>query len=173
MIANAMGDTDYRGKILWMLLTARPDLLPIDLKRQGRAEIHIPLFYPQTQDEVRAYFVTIAKKFGAPLAAEEVPDVKYVGDLSGADIEALVGRAWREALLANETTLTRARVSTTLDGFMPSTQSLEREMQEIAAIIECTDTAFLVPSALKLLADHGNREGLQMRFNEIMRLLGK
>ncbi|RXL93191.1 AAA family ATPase, partial [Citrobacter sp. AAK_AS5] len=28
MIANAMGDTDYRGKILWMLLTARPDLLP-------------------------------------------------------------------------------------------------------------------------------------------------
>lgn len=173
MIANAMGDTDYRGKILWMLLTARPDLLPIDLKRQGRAEIHIPLFYPQTQDEVRAYFVTIAKKFGAPLAAEEVPEVKHVGDLSGADIEALVGRAWREALLAGEDKLTRARVATTLDGFMPSTQSLEREMQEIAAIIECTDSVFLVPTALKLLADHGDREGLQMRFNEIMRLLGK
>ena len=173
MIANAMGDTDYRGKILWMLLTARPDLLPIDLKRQGRAEIHIPLFYPQTQDEVRAYFVTIAKKFGAPLAAEEVPEVKHVGDLSGADIEALVGRAWREALLAGEDKLTRARVATTLDGFMPSAQSLEREMQEIAAIIECTDSVFLVPTALKLLADHGDREGLQMRFNEIMRLLGK
>ena len=173
MIANAMGDTDYRGKILWMLLTARPDLLPIDLKRQGRAEIHIPLFYPQTQDEVRAYFVTIAKKFGAPLAAEEVPEVKHVGDLSGADIEALVGRAWREALLAGEDKLTRARVATTLDGFMPSTQSLEREMQEIAAIIECTDSVFLVPTALKLLAGHGDREGLQMRFNEIMRLLGK
>ena len=34
-----------------MLLTARPDLLPIDLKRQGRAEVHIPLFYPT--DEAR------------------------------------------------------------------------------------------------------------------------
>ncbi len=173
MIANAMGDTDYRGKILWMLLTARPDLLPIDIKRQGRAEIHIPLFYPQTQDEIRSYFVVIAKKFGAKLEPEDVPDVPYVGDISGADIEALVGRAWREALLAGEEKLGKDRLKATFDGFLPSTQSLEREMQEIAAIIECTDRDFLVPSALKMLQDHGNREGLQMRFKEIMRLLGK
>ena len=46
MIASQMGDTRYRGQIIWMLLTSRPDLLPIDLKRQGRAEVHIPLFYP-------------------------------------------------------------------------------------------------------------------------------
>ena len=38
MIAQQMGDTRYRGRIIWMLLTCRPDLLPIDLKRQGRAE---------------------------------------------------------------------------------------------------------------------------------------
>jgi SpoVK/Ycf46/Vps4 family AAA+-type ATPase len=173
MIANAMGDTDYRGKILWMLLTARPDLLPIDIKRQGRAEIHIPLFYPQTQDEIRSYFTVIAKKFGAKLEAEDVPEVPYVGDISGADIEALVGRAWREALLAGEEKLGKDRLKATFDGFLPSTQSLEREMQEIAAIIECTDRDFLVPSALKMLQEHGNREGLQMRFKEIMRLLGK
>lgn len=173
MIANAMGDTDYRGKILWMLLTARPDLLPIDIKRQGRAEIHIPLFYPQTQDEIRSYFTVIAKKFGAALDAADVPDVPYVGDISGADIEALVGRAWREALLAGEERLGKARLQATFEGFLPSTQSLEREMQEIAAIIECTDRAFLVPSAHKLLDEHGNREGLQLRFKEIMRLLGK
>lgn len=173
MIANAMGDTDYRGKILWMLLTARPDLLPIDIKRQGRAEIHVPLFYPQTQDEIRSYFTVIAKKFGAKLEAQDVPDVPYVGDISGADIEALVGRAWREALLAGEEKLGRERLAATFEGFLPSTQSLEREMQEIAAIIECTDRAFLVPSALKMLEAHGDREGLQLRFKEIMRLLGK
>ena len=48
-----MGDTRNRGKILWFLITARPDLLPIDLKRQGRAEEHIPLFYPETVGRVR------------------------------------------------------------------------------------------------------------------------
>ncbi len=51
MIAAQMGDTRYRGRILWMLLTCRPDLLPIDIKRQGRAEVHIPLFYPSDEGE--------------------------------------------------------------------------------------------------------------------------
>ena len=70
MIAAQMGDTRYRGQIIWMLLTARPDLLPIDLKRQGRAEVHIPLFYPTDEAEIRQMFVILAKKLGATLVAE-------------------------------------------------------------------------------------------------------
>ena len=35
-----MGNTEYRGKIVWFLITSRPDLLPVDVKRQGRAEKH-------------------------------------------------------------------------------------------------------------------------------------
>ncbi len=62
MIASQMGDTRYRGQIVWMLLTSRPDLLPIDLKRQGRAEVHIPLFYPQDEAEVREMFLVMARK---------------------------------------------------------------------------------------------------------------
>src|SRR5512140_3699707 len=50
-LASQMGDTQYRGKVIWFLLTCRPDLLPIDLKRQGRAEEHIALFYPETPEE--------------------------------------------------------------------------------------------------------------------------
>ena len=65
MIASQMGDTRYRGQIIWMLLTARPDLLPIDLKRQGRAEVHIPLFYPTDEAEIRQMFVIMAKKLGS------------------------------------------------------------------------------------------------------------
>ena len=37
-LASQMGNTEYRGKIIWFLLTCRPDLLPIDLTRQGRCE---------------------------------------------------------------------------------------------------------------------------------------
>ena len=37
---KVIGDTKNRGRILWFLITSRPDLLPIDLKRQGRAEEH-------------------------------------------------------------------------------------------------------------------------------------
>ena len=64
MIASQMGDTRYRGKIIWMLLTCRPDLLPIDLKRQGRAEEHLALFYPETPEEHDALFRIMLKKSG-------------------------------------------------------------------------------------------------------------
>ena len=96
MIAAQMGDTQYRGRIIWMLLTARPDLLPIDLKRQGRAEVHIPLFYPTDESEIRQMFVILAKKLGSRLSLEDVPPIPQRGHLSGADIEGMVGRAWRD-----------------------------------------------------------------------------
>lgn len=172
MIANAMGNTEYRGKIIWMLLTARPDLLPVDIKRQGRAEIHIPLFYPQTQHEVKQYFSILARKFNTQIEISEVPDVEHLGNLSGADIEALVGRAWRLALLAGKQALDCAALTEVLAGFMPSTQSLEREMQELAAIIECTDREFLVPSAVQKLEAAGGREGLQRRFKSLLAQVG-
>jgi signal recognition particle receptor subunit beta len=44
MIANQMGDTRYRGKIIWMLLTARPDLLPVDIGRVGAFNLKIQLY---------------------------------------------------------------------------------------------------------------------------------
>ena len=37
-------------------------------------------------------------------------------------------------------------LASALAGFMPSTQTLEREAQELAAIIECTDIEFLPAS---------------------------
>src|SRR5213078_3344454 len=75
MIASQMGDTSYRGKIIWMLLTARPDSLPVDLKRQGRAEVHIPLFYPTDQEEIRQMFVILAGKLGSRVSIDDVPPI--------------------------------------------------------------------------------------------------
>ena len=171
MIAAQMGDTRYRGRIVWVLMTARPDLLPIDLKRQGRAEVHVPLFYPEDEAEIRRFFVSVAGKLGARLAEEDVPPIPHRGDLSGADVEGLVGRAWRGALIAGEDRITRARLAEVVAGFMPSTQTLERELQEIAAIVECTDREFLTPRALTRLESAGGREQLQARMNAIQRLL--
>ena len=40
-----------RGRIIWVFATSRPDLLEVDLKRQGRLDVHIPLFPPETPEE--------------------------------------------------------------------------------------------------------------------------
>ncbi len=178
MIAQQMGDSRFRGRILWMLLTARPDLLPIDLKRQGRAEVHIPLFYPQTQEEVGAMFTVMARKLGARLASDAVPEVgpDKLGRLSGADIEGLVGRAWRRTILAAagedaEPAISRATLTEVLDGFLPSTQSAEKELQEVAAMVECTDRAFLPAAIAARMEDYGGRAKLDERLAALTRLV--
>ena len=171
MIATQMGDTRYRGKILWMLLTARPDLLPIDIKRQGRAEVHIPLFYPYEESELKQMFVMLAKKLGTSLAADDVPPIPQKGQLSGADIEGIVGRAMRKSLLAGKKEISKEALAEVIAQFLPSTQGLEKELQETAAIIECTDREFLPPPIVRQMEKMGGRGALQERLTALKQLV--
>jgi AAA+ superfamily predicted ATPase len=167
LIAAQMGDTRYRGKILWMLLTCRPDLLPIDLKRQGRAEVHIPLFYPTLEEELRLMFQAMARKAGVKLTMEDIPPVPATGKLSGADIEGIVTRAARRSRVNGEPSLQRTALERELAGFLPSLEGLEKEMQEIAAMLECTDVEFLPEAFRSRVQESGGRERLQHRFLEL------
>jgi AAA+ superfamily predicted ATPase len=171
MIATQMGDTRYRGRILWMLLTARPDLLPIDIKRQGRAEVHIPLFYPSDEDELKRMFVMMARKLGTTLNMDDVPAIPQKGEISGADIEGMVGRAWRRSLLSGATHVTPDSLRDVIEQFMPSTQGLERELQEVAAMIECTDREFLPDPIVKRMEKLGGRDALVQRLTAIKQLV--
>ena len=94
-IAQAMSDTRYRGKIIWFLVTARPDLMPVDLKRQGRAEEHIALFYPTTREDREELLRVVMKKTGIQTPMTEIPESLLSGErtYSGADMEALLTRA--------------------------------------------------------------------------------
>jgi SpoVK/Ycf46/Vps4 family AAA+-type ATPase len=172
MIAGQMGDTQYRGQIVWMLLTSRPDFLPIDLKRQGRAEVHIPLFYPQDEAEIREMFLTMAKKNKAALAAEALPAVGPERHLSGSDIESIVLAAKRRALSAGRTALEKADVEEAFNEFIPSAQGLEKEAQELAAVLECTQLSFLPPEWRKRVQQLNGRAHLQERLVAIRQLLG-
>ena len=171
MIASQMGNTRYRGKILWMLLTSRPDLLPIDLKRQGRAEVHIPLFYPREAAEIRTMFEVMARKNKVKLAANAIPEVSPDRHLSGADIESIVLAAARGILGSGRNELTRADIETALTEFIPSAQGLEKEMQEIAAVLECTHISFLPHEWREKVTKDGGRAALQERMMAIRQLL--
>ena len=145
-LASFMGNTEYRGKIVWFLITSRPDLLPVDLKRQGRAEEHLALFYPQNDDEHDALFQIMIKKSGLETPARSIKDV--IDDptgLSGADIEAILARA---LLVADETGGDRPVASIealrqTFQDFIPATSALERELQILVAVQECTSREVL------------------------------
>ncbi|MFM8378637.1 MAG: ATP-binding protein [Planctomycetia bacterium] len=174
MIARQMGDTRYRGKIVWMLLTSRPDMLPIDLKRQGRAEVHIPLFYPHDQAEIDAMFTAMARKCRVKLAPGLPGPVDLALGLSGADIESIVLAARRKGLeraadagQPAPETVSAEDLRAAIDDFMPSAQGLEKEMQEIAAVLECTEKRFLPDRWKEQVSKPGGRAHLQERLAAI------
>ena len=116
--------------------------------------------------------MVLARKSGTQLAEADLPaEIPHKGNLSGADIEGIVGRAFRASLLAGSRTITRDALTSALAGFMPSTQTLEREAQELAAIIECTDVEFLPPAKRDKLDQLGGREKLQERLTAIKQIL--
>jgi hypothetical protein len=134
--------------------------------------VHIPLFYPVDQAELRSMLVILAKKAGTTLAEADLPEtIPHQGHLSGADVEGIIGRAFRTSLLSGSRTITKAAIEQALAGFMPSTQTLEREAQELAAIITCTDVEFLPPSKREKLDKAGGREKLQERLTAIKQII--
>lgn len=171
MIASQMGDTRYRGQIVWMLLTCRPDLLPIDLKRQGRAEVHIPMFYPQDEAEFRAMFLAMGRKNKVALTPDVVPVVEVERHLSGSDIESIVITARRRAVTAGRSEVQKQDLEETLREFIPSAQGLEKEMQELAAVLECTQVNFLTPAWRARVTQPDGRSKLQERLVAIRQLL--
>jgi hypothetical protein len=51
MLAEEMGSSTNRGKVIWVLASSRPDLIEVDLKRPGRVDVKIPLFPTTTPRE--------------------------------------------------------------------------------------------------------------------------
>lgn len=171
MIASQMGNTKYRGRIVWMLLTSRPDMLPIDLKRQGRAEVHIPLFYPQEEEEIRKMFAVMARKNRVELAEDAIPKVAAERNMSGADIESVVLNAKRRVLSDGRDLVQRADLEQALGSFIPSAQGLEKEMQELVAVLECTDREFLPDDWKAAIDEPGGRSQLQKRVHQLRQMI--
>jgi AAA+ superfamily predicted ATPase len=144
-IAQFMGNTELRGKVIWFLLTCRPDLLPVDLKRQGRAEEHIALFYPDTDEERRALLRAMQRKTGTEIRSPEAEEffLKHAGTLSGADIEAVLIRARMKSALENEARVDMDDLKAALEDFIPPSYPTEIELQNLAAVMECTSKALL------------------------------
>ncbi|MCB1129304.1 MAG: ATP-binding protein, partial [Verrucomicrobiae bacterium] len=101
--AAHIGDSSLRGRELWVAMTSRPDLLAIDMKRQGRFGLCIPLFPAQGPDEVVELFDVIARAKGIALTdaiRDELREHHGGRPLTGSDVEAILVRAKERAVLA-------------------------------------------------------------------------
>jgi SpoVK/Ycf46/Vps4 family AAA+-type ATPase len=101
-IIKMMGDPRFRGKVLWALMTSRPDELDPDVK--SRAPLQIPIFDPE--GEARQRFIReLFQRRGIALSAEDLQHVfQQSAHYSARDFDNLVrevraqGRPVREVL---------------------------------------------------------------------------
>ena len=144
MLAKEMSDTRNRGRIIWVFATSRPDLLEVDLKRQGRLDVHIPLFPPETPQEREALLLAIAKKLKFPLTAGDLPPFTDGQGLGGNELEGVLVRALRLHELSEEPRRAiREILADVLKEVRPNPHTRKLEYMDLVAVKECTDARFL------------------------------
>ena len=144
MLAKEMSDTRNRGRIIWVFATSRPDLLEVDLKRQGRLDVHIPLFPPETAAERRALLGAVVRKLKVPVAESDLPDLPGDITLGGNEIEGVLVRALRTWELSKEPRPALAEILLdVVREVRPSAHTRKLEYMDLVAVKECTDARFL------------------------------
>ncbi len=150
-IKEFMSDTSNRGRILFLVMTNRPDKLDVDLKRAGRLDRKIPFLYSQTPEEVEQVARAVIRKNKVRTDAD-LPSIrasfsqKLVG-YSNADVEAVV-------LMANDDAAREAGTETTVEArhfehaagdYFPSRDVELLEYMELLAVFE-TSSRRLLPA---------------------------
>lgn len=167
MLAKEMSDTRNRGRIIWVFATSRPDLLEVDLKRQGRLDVHIPLFPPATTEEMRALLLAVARKLKFPLDRKDIPELPAGLALGGNEIEGILVRALRMFELSGEPK--RPLMEILMDVFRevrPSAHTRKLQYMDLVAVKECTDARFL-PADYQGISP----EELESRIDELRRFV--
>ncbi|HXJ56845.1 MAG TPA: ATP-binding protein [Verrucomicrobiae bacterium] len=145
--AAHIGDSSLRGRELWVAMTSRPDLLAIDMKRQGRFGLCIPLFPAQGPDEVLEIFTTLARSKKIPLGdAIQAYIRKQLGTLplTGSDVDAILVRAKERAVLASrDGDVQVADLEEAVQSFIDPLDPDLLTLQELAAVLACSDRRYL------------------------------
>ena len=139
-----MADADIRGRVVFVVMTNRPDKLDADLKRAGRLDRKIPFFPPQDAEEVEPVLLALLRRHGMAHSLE-LPKDRAVASapLSGyshAEIEQVV-------LLAGERAagdrVSAAHLAEAIRDFLPSRDRDMLDYMELVAVFEASNRRLL------------------------------
>ncbi|HUT51909.1 MAG TPA: AAA family ATPase [bacterium] len=158
-----MSDGGHRGKIVFMVLTNRPDKLDTDLKRPGRLDLKIPMFYPETPEQRREIVEAVARKNGFVLdrAAEALAAAaERTKGYSGADLEGLMVAADRLASESGSAAISGAHLERALGDFIPSRDNYYIEYMEVLSVFEASSKN-LLPERYRNIGNQELQERIQ------------
>lgn len=145
MLAEEMGSSSSRGKLIWVLASSRPDLIEVDLKRPGRVDVKIPLFPTTDARESFDLLRTLCLRRNVSIGEPEFEAVKESMPL-------LLTPGAAEALAVKVYRIVRTQGKTPLEALQASLVDYQNpipleilEMQIALAVREASDLDFVPP----------------------------
>lgn len=140
-----MSEPENRGRVLFILMTNRPDKLDIDLKRPGRLDVKLPFFYAQTTSERVEIVATLCSRYGLTWAATPEERSSACVDLVGysnADLEAVVLLAAAN-VSGSDAVISHDVFVQAVKDFMPPQDRNMVMYMELLAALECSRRSWL------------------------------
>jgi transitional endoplasmic reticulum ATPase len=139
-----MADGQNRGRVVFIVMTNRPDKLDADLKRAGRLDRKLPFFPAQDADEVEPVVLALLRRHGIAHALELPRDraeaIAPLAGYSNAEIEQVVLLAGERA---GEAPLTAAHVAEAIRDFLPSRDREMLDYMELVSVFEASSRRLL------------------------------
>lgn len=145
MLAEEMGSSTNRGKVIWVLASSRPDLIEVDLKRPGRVDVKIPLFPTTTPKEGFDLLRMLCRKRDLDIADTSFASLqsKIPPLLTPGAAEALAVKIYREVRTASAPleTVLNSCLSDYQNPIAPDVMAFQIQL----AVKEATDLDFVPP----------------------------
>jgi SpoVK/Ycf46/Vps4 family AAA+-type ATPase len=172
-IKEFMSDTSNRGRVLFIVMTNRPDKLDVDLKRAGRLDRKIPFLYSQTPEEVEQVAAALIRKNRIHTSVDltsirEAFSSRLVG-YSNADVEAVLLMANDDAARESglDAVVTAAHLERAAADYFPSRDVELLEYMELMAVFEASSRRLLPPKYASMTA-----EELDVRLRHLRNTVG-
>ncbi|MGH2496540.1 MAG: AAA family ATPase [Ktedonobacteraceae bacterium] len=152
-LMEIMSDTTFRGKIVWISASNRPDLLDAALLRPGRLDKKIPILAPDATERASILEVLTIQAFGQETDLPTQQDYQALAEqmegYTGAEIEGIVGKATQLSAKSRGTWSVAHCLQEAYERIIPSTQDIDTMTR--LALLHCNDLD-LVPAHLRELA---------------------
>lgn len=172
-IKEFMSDTSNRGRIMFLVMTNRPDKLDVDLKRAGRLDRKIPFLYSQTAEEVELVAKALLRKNKIKTEVDlaelkEEFSAKLVG-YSNADVEAVILMANDDAAreTGDDAPVAEEHFVRAASDYFPSRDLELLEYMELLAVFESSSRRFLPAKYTGMTA-----EELDLKLRELRLRIG-
>ncbi|MCS1408665.1 MAG: ATP-dependent zinc metalloprotease FtsH [Verrucomicrobia subdivision 3 bacterium] len=147
-IQSMMSDPQMRGRVVWLLVTARIHLLSPDLRRPGRAgDLIIPVLDPEG-DDIDAFLTWVVKPvLGKKPNADQLKSLKDATPSYSAASYASLRSELKAKALHSEGCLSFEMILEIISDHIPPAIGATRRYQTLQALVNCTRRSLLPEDA--------------------------